>query len=479
MYVAYPPQLKQAAYFREAFQENGITFFVQAFQGERNNKSYPGSYTDEEKDTIYALEGKACHQALKKLIDNQILQKRTRNKLCLAGYKYAFVDSDGTVYRCSRERKHPMGNFLKGNFKLLDRPSFCEFEDCPCEFTWLIEESNEAYNDNLETKERIIIDTDLKCEVPMPSLTLEHLKVQQQTKGVMSNRYPVPGRVFWNWDIHYLCNYKCSYCWLTKPHKPSVKDNHTYPGVSKLVNIWKEIYRKYGKCHIHISGGEPSMYPSFVELLAELSSMHCLEFDTNLSFDPSKLIKSIRKEALKVNTSFHAEFIDFESFFFKVLQLRDSGFKVCISYVGYPPFLEKMKEYKDLSGKNNVEFTIQAYRGEFDGKKYPSGYTDSEKGLIGICAEGATGRILKHQTEEREKKEQKLCRMGQMYAKIYPNGDVFRCCIPEVDNKIGNIFDDNFKLLDEPALCERVPCPCWRAMIVSKENEWGHFWYTM
>lgn len=458
MYVAYPPQLEQATHFKKIFQDKGITFFIQAFQGVYKDISYPGGYSDDEKQKICALKDNGYHEGLKRLIDNQMLQKSTKGKLCLAGYKYAFVDSNGMVYRCTRERKYPMGNFLKHDFKLLEKPSPCEFENCPCEFTWLVEESDENYNIDFNLSDRA--------------------KNQQRVKNAVSIKYPTPGRVFWNWDIHYLCNYKCIYCWLTKPHEPSAKDNHSYPGINNLVNIWSNIYKKYGRTHIHISGGEPSIYPSFFELLNELSSMHCLEFDTNLSFQPSAIIGKTRKDAIKINASFHSEFADFNSFFSKVLQLRDHGFKIGISYVGYPPFLEKMREYKDTCEKHNIEFTIQAFRGDLNDKDYPSGYTDLEKKLIGICAEGATERILKYHTEERDKKERKLCRMGQMYAKIYPNGDVYRCCIPESDNKIGNIFVDGFKLLDEPVYCERVPCPCWRAMIVNKEDEWAHYWYT-
>lgn len=70
--------------------------------------------------------------------------------------------------------------------------------------------------------------------------------------------------------------------------------------------------------------------------------------------------------------------------------------------------------------------------------------------------------------------------MGQMGAKIYPNGDVFRCCMPEDDHRIGNIFnDDDFRLFDGPRYCEKSPCPCWRAMIIGKEDDWQHYWYRM
>jgi len=478
MYVAYPPQLKQIAYFKRVFQENGITSFIQAFQGKYKGIVYPEGYTDEEKRMIYALEDDACGGSLKKLIENQMLKKRTRGKLCLAGFKYAFVDSTGIVYRCSRERKHPMGNFLSQDFRLLEQPLSCEFDDCPCEFIWLVEENQEIYKPDMEMNKEII-NTD-STSVKLSNESSASKNIGQKTSN--SSKYPAPGRVFWCWDILFSCNYKCSYCAFSEGRQHPSGES-PYLGTQELVKIWNEIYKKYGKCHIHISGGEPSIYPDFFELIAELSTMHALEFDTNLSFDPSILIKNVKREKVKINSSFHPGFVDFNTFFSKLLRLRDSGFEIGMAYVGYPPFLQRLKGYSELCTKNNVELTIQAFRGTFNGKEYPLSYTDSEKRLINISCEGATDgaatkRILKYHTEERMKKERRLCRMGQMGAKIYPNGDVFRCCYHPVNyNRVGNIFDDpDFKLFDKPRYCDIVPCPCWRAMIVGKENEWQHYW---
>ncbi|NQT75673.1 MAG: radical SAM protein [Candidatus Omnitrophica bacterium] len=472
MYVGYPPQLKMMPHFRSIFQENGITFFAQAFQGEHNRIAYPQGYTEEERQLMGDLKKDDCHGGLKRLIENQLLKKQTKGKLCLAGSKYAFVDSTGEVYKCSRERKNSMGNFLEHDFRLYDRPLPCEFEYCPCEFTWLVEE--EAIREKQDMKDQDKIEADL----PLTELSGKAAVCQTQDK------YPAPGRVYWCWDIHNACNYKCPYCWLNTPHEDAPKDVHPYPGIDKLVKIWADIYKKYGRCHIHISGGEPSIYPSFFELIGKLSQLHYVEFDTNLSFDPVDLVRNTEEgRRLKIGATLHPEFTDLNTFFSKVLQLKGGGFRIGMTCVGYPPHLKDIRRYKDICDKNNVEFNIQAFRGAFNGKEYPTAYDDAEKELIGIQAEDVTSRILDYHISERDKKKEKvrrLCRMGQMGAKIYPNGDVFRCCMPEDDHRIGNIFnDDDFRLFDGPRYCEKSPCPCWRAMIIGKEDDWQHYWYRM
>jgi molybdenum cofactor biosynthesis enzyme MoaA len=82
------------------------------------------------------------------------------------------------------------------------------------------------------------------------------------------------------------CNYNCSYC------KP-LSYKTTFLCYEKWIDIWQDIYERYGSCHIHISGGEPFIYPDFFKLISELIKMHTLEFSTNLSWDLEPFIKNI------------------------------------------------------------------------------------------------------------------------------------------------------------------------------------------
>jgi hypothetical protein len=65
--------------------------------------------------------------------------------------------------------------------------------------------------------------------------------------------------------------------------------------------------------------------------------------------------------------------------------------------------------------------------------------------------------------------------MGQMYAKILPNGDVTRCCIT-TSGDLGNIFR-GVELLEAPQPCQAdTTCPCFRAMLFNEEANWMPMW---
>jgi hypothetical protein len=74
---------------------------------------------------------------------------------------------------------------------------------------------------------------------------------------------------------------------------------------------------------------------------------------------------------------------------------------------------------------------------------------------------------------------------------MQPNGDVYRCCANIDGNTaanwdllrrtiyLGNLFyDDDFALLEKPALCDYEPCPCERCMVVGEESRWENRWQT-
>ena len=68
--------------------------------------------------------------------------------------------------------------------------------------------------------------------------------------GGHTSRLPSHCRVFWDWDIHYSCNYRCSYCFLTEKRERAAQENR-YPGTAKWIAVWNRIHEKYGSCHIH------------------------------------------------------------------------------------------------------------------------------------------------------------------------------------------------------------------------------------
>lgn len=286
----------------------------------------------------------------------------------------------------------------------------------------------------------------------------------------VKKKYLPPYCVFFSWYLNNECNYRCSYC---KPQ--DIKT--VFAGVDKWFAIWDDIYNKYGSCHIHISGGEPFIYPDFIKLITGLSKKHTLEFSTNLSQDMTPFIDNISPQRARLGGSFHPEFADFDDFLNKILLLKDKGYETWVNYVAYVPHLKNMAKYKKIVEENGIRFSVQPFNGKFEGRDYPQNYTEEEKRIMSF---GETDQVNKETIDWRTDGKKSsirgsLCRMGQMYARIYPDTEVYRCC-GNGALRLGNLLDGTFKLLEYPLPCECDNCPCWKCMLIGKEDYWATYW---
>jgi hypothetical protein len=303
-------------------------------------------------------------------------------------------------------------------------------------------------------------------------------KVADVNRAGINSDGAVPERVFYTWDIHYACNYRCSYCFFEKRWDDVAKENR-YPGLKTWAAIWEDIFYKYGSGHIHISGGEPSTYPSFIDLTICLTKWHTVEFDTNLSFDVHGFISRVRPGRVKFAAAFHPEFVKLDVFIAKAVCLKQNGYDIGVNFVAFPPHLKEMKVYKEAFNDRHISFDIMPFRGEYQGRAYPEGYTEQERKLIRSCDPATATRMLDaFGTGEKESSGHKgqICRMGQRYTKIHPDGRAYRCCLIKENGCLGNLLDGTFELYPEPRPCEYDHCSCWVAMIVGKERDWAFHW---
>ena len=74
-------------------------------------------------------------------------------------------------------------------------------------------------------------------------------------------------KVTFGWDLCYTCNYRCPYCGVWENYG----DDNLFLSAQEWKGIWDKIYDKYGGCKIYMSGGEPSVYPYFYELVKVLT----------------------------------------------------------------------------------------------------------------------------------------------------------------------------------------------------------------
>lgn len=290
-----------------------------------------------------------------------------------------------------------------------------------------------------------------------------------------------PFRVCATWLINNKCNYRCSYC-LNGFNEP--------PGFKTLTSeewfiVWKRIYDKYGTISIQITGGEPTVYPDFFEIMKNVSQMHNVELQTNLFWSPEELIGKVSPNRVsRIGGSFHSEFTKFEDFLEKAVILRDAGFKMEINYVAYPPILDDAEKYLKIAKEREVQFSIISFQGEYAGKRYPENYSDKEREILktlnvssGESAEAmADWDVQKKKLGEVKEAESPLrqCRMGQMYVWIKPDGEAERCCKSTLS--LGSIIEGTLNLLDEALPCKIENCICWRNMALGEEGRWLGRW---
>jgi len=126
------------------------------------------------------------------------------------------------------------------------------------------------------------------------------------------------------WLPLWKCNFKCPYCsgWRNT-------NGLEFQPLNILTNIWDNLFENIKsselKIDLIISGGEPTIYPNFFELLkyfiTKVSKIHIC---TNLSFNASEFLNlKIPYDKISFNTTFHPTCISIDKFLANLMLLKD------------------------------------------------------------------------------------------------------------------------------------------------------------
>ena len=109
-------------------------------------------------------------------------------------------------------------------------------------------------------------------------------------------------------DYHRKCNYICPYCDFYEERAKQHNFNQC-PPLEGWLQAWHRIYLKYGECDIEITGGEPFLYPNFVQLVKFLSRLHIVKVTTNMTGDIKTWVREIGpgRRVLCLPSRFHAK----------------------------------------------------------------------------------------------------------------------------------------------------------------------------
>ena len=271
----------------------------------------------------------------------------------------------------------------------------------------------------------------------------------------------------------YTCNYRCAYCFFqpeTLGQKIVIHADH---------DRWSEAFDRTGKPWlIHITGGEPSLYPQFAMLCQKLTQRHCISLNSNLSHksivefsnrvDPSRVtfINAAFHVAERASRRGEALFLRHAGI------LRDQGFRIFVSLVVTPESIDQLGDIMAWFSAENLIAVPKLMRGMYRGKRYPTGYSHKEKALLSgyfalarraMNERYASGDFdptidLFHDDgllHELPSFYGKTCAAGSRFVRIEPDGRVYRC---SQKTYMGNLLDGSLQLMSKPQMCDTHYC---------------------
>ena len=289
--------------------------------------------------------------------------------------------------------------------------------------------------------------------------------------GRVDMRYDIEA----DWKLLTTCNFRCEYCFI------NVNDLSAKIKVYGTAIEWSDAFNATGKTWLlHVTGGEPTIYPDFVAVCEQLTRGHYLSINSNLAH------RSIEAFAERVdprrvhfiNAAVHyaerqKKNASLDVFIERVHKLHKYGFNVLVSMVMTPNAVRDFPEYSEHFESRGLSLIPKTMRDQYQGDRYPRAYTNEQRALIreyltrasqkyaaviGNMGEPATidmfadARFLDNIGNYRGK----VCGSGYNFVAIEPDGTVVRC---GSGKRLGNVLWGTLRLLRAPRACDTAYCP--------------------
>lgn len=262
------------------------------------------------------------------------------------------------------------------------------------------------------------------------------------------------------WVMNRRCNFNCEYCFgfardkLTEdPACARYSPSHIAQRFDETGEPWR----------ILLSGGEPFMYPGFLELAGLLTRRHYIDVNTNLSTPNTyEFADAVKPDRVgKIHAGLHI--LEREKspngvrdYLRKFLFFQERGFNISMVYVSYPPLLGRIAEDITWWRSQGVRrIYVKMFKGKFKGKRYPRDYTDEERSLLRrLGLDYSEDEILSRRVSFLGRK----CQAGHRAFAMNKTGNVMRCFSLKEDH--GNLFEGTFRPGKFPRRCTVRRCLC-------------------
>lgn len=278
-----------------------------------------------------------------------------------------------------------------------------------------------------------------------------------------------------DWILFSTCNYRCTYCFWDETAL-GAKIAPIAP-VDQLADFFD---RSELTWLLHLTGGEPFIYPDFVQLCRLLTRRHLISINTNAdSPHISAFVDTVDPSRVDfVNCGVHErqrqERRGVDRFVRNVTRLRAAGFDTFASCVMYPDLMGEFPTLWQRYADAGVVVMPKAFRGRYRDRRYPAAYTDADRSLFREYTDRAAGFYADQFARRPEPPTVNpfmdahlfldelpdyrgdLCGAGHSFARIVPDGEV-RVCGP--DQVIGHVVQGWFLRRPGPAPCTTLECP--------------------
>ncbi|MFG1375871.1 radical SAM protein [Xanthobacter autotrophicus] len=277
-----------------------------------------------------------------------------------------------------------------------------------------------------------------------------------------------------DWQLLNTCNYRCDYCFF--PGEVLGEKTVLYGTPDE----WADAFSATGLTwQLHLTGGEPSAYPDFVDLCAALTRRHVISLNSNLTqtslADFARRIDPARVSV--INAGLHpderARRRGLEVFNRNLALLHDAGFPIFVSVVATPDVLAAADDIARLPSVPGLVPVPKLLRGSYRGQHYPEAYDEAEREAFRVMSRKARSAYGAWRAARSEPPtidpfadddflagtppfRGKTCAAGSRFVRIEPQGDVFRCGSDTAQQ--GNILTGTFAPHARPSPCNSGYC---------------------
>ncbi|WP_419785659.1 radical SAM protein [Pseudodesulfovibrio sp.] len=251
------------------------------------------------------------------------------------------------------------------------------------------------------------------------------------------------------WNMTRKCNFRCEYCYFPHDNSPVTE---TLP-VGRITGFLDGTGRSWT---VGLTGGEPFIYPGFVDICLALTRNHRIGVDTNLSVSSKVRDFAERVDPSRVQDLYVALHIEerervkgVPAFIENARLLMDKGFKVIVNYVVHPTLEARFLKDRDFFAEHGIPLTPRPFRGSFEGRRYPEAYGERAKVIFADHPEQGLKIAFNFFGMP--------CSAGRTLLRMEPDGTIFRC--PGDKTVLGNVMDE-VRLYEGDQPCTRKRCPC-------------------